>query len=251
MARLSLPSRCGENDPDCNRLLQAALVNVAAVVPAHNEAPRMGPVLQALLAARSVHEVILVDDASTDGTGNVARATTAIRTIALSRNVGKGGALKVGVLATQADVVLFLDADLVGLTPAHIDALLLPVLREDAQMTVGLFQGGRYVTDLSQLLVPYISGQRALRRELFLAVPGLDRARFAVETMLTRYAKAARLRVKHVPLHGVTHIMKEEKRGLVRGLWDRLRMYHDISSSLLRNGYSPLPWTPRRPGTGS
>jgi len=223
-------------------------VKVAAVVPARNEAPRIASVLQVLLAAPSVHEVIVVDDASTDGTAEVARGTSGIRASVLSRNIGKGGALRVGVLATEADVVAFLDADLVGLTPAHIEALVLPVVAEETHMTVGLFQGGRYVTDLSQLLVPYISGQRALRREVFLAVPGLDRARFAVETMLTRYAKAARLRVKHVPLRGVTHIMKEEKHGLIRGLWDRLHMYHDIGSALFRNGYAPFPWPSRRPG---
>jgi len=211
-------------------------VKVTAVVPAFNEEQRIGAVVEVLRATGSVHEIVVVDDGSTDATAGAARGNNGVHAIMLARNVGKGGAMKAGVLQTDADVIVFLDADLIGLTPAHVDALLGPVVSGEADMAVGTFRGGRYLTDLSQLLVPYISGQRAIRREIFLAVPGLETARFAVETMLTKYAKAHRLRVRSVPLFGVTHVMKEEKRGLLRGALDRARMYRDIARSLVRNG---------------
>ena len=211
-------------------------MKVTAVVPAFNEEQRIGAVVEVLRATGSVHEIVVVDDGSTDATAGAARGNNGVHAIMLARNVGKGGAMKAGVLQTDADVIVFLDADLIGLTPAHVDALLGPVVSGEADMAVGTFRGGRYLTDLSQLLVPYISGQRAIRREIFLAVPGLETARFAVETMLTKYAKAHRLRVRSVPLFGVTHVMKEEKRGLLRGALDRARMYRDIARSLVRNG---------------
>jgi hypothetical protein len=141
-----------------------------------------------------------------------------------------------GAQATRADVILFLDADLIGLTTGHIAALVTPVTSGDADMAVGVFRGGRRVTDLSQILVPYISGQRAIRRSLFLSVPGVQRARYAIETKLTRFAKGHGLTVRYVPLRGVTHVMKEEKLGLARGAADRARMYRDIALTLLRNG---------------
>jgi glycosyltransferase involved in cell wall biosynthesis len=211
-------------------------MKVAAIVPAYNEAQRIGPVLDALDGARLVDTVIVVDDGSRDGTAQAVPGDNGIRTLVLPRNRGKGGAMKAGVDTTDADVVLFLDADLVGLEPGQIDALVAPVLAGEADMAIGVFRGGRYLTDLSQRLVPYISGQRAMRREVFLEVPGLEGVRSGVEVALTRYAKSKSLRVKNVPLDGVTHVMKEEKLGALRGVWGRLRMYYEIGKCVVLDG---------------
>ncbi len=230
-------------------------MKVAAVVPAFNEERRIGAVVEVLHASDSVNEIIVVDDGSTDATAKAAcrfrpsgrspmalaegeaEGTNGVQAITLSQNVGKGGAMRAGVLQTDADVILFLDADLVGLTSAHVDALVRPVASGEADMAVGIFRGGRCVTDLSQFLVPYISGQRVIRRDVFLSVPHIETARFAVEMMLTRCAKARGLKVQTVSLFGVTHVMKEEKRGLFKGVLDRARMYRDIARSLSRNGW--------------
>ena len=99
-------------------------------------------------------------------------------------------------------------------------------------MTVGLFRGGRLATDLSHFLVSYISGQRALRRDLFLGIPGITTARSGVETAITKYVKARGLRVRKVAMNGVTHPMKEEKLGTLPGIKARLKMYWEIARSL-------------------
>lgn len=214
-------------------------MRVAAVIPAYNEAERIPAVIKAVRAAAAVHEIIVVDDGSTDLTAASVPAEDGLRVLSLPHNHGKGGAMLTGVRETQADVIVFLDADLVGLTPGHVDSLIAPITADEADMTVGVFHAGRAVTDLSQFLVPYISGQRSLRRETFTRVRGMAEARFAAETLLTRYARASGLRVAYVPLAGVTHIMKEEKRGLARGVWDRFRMYGDIARLFLRDGFEP------------
>jgi hypothetical protein len=103
---------------------------------------------------------------------------------------------------------------------------------------VGVFRGGRLATDLSHFLVSYISGQRAIRRELFLSIPGISYSRSGVETAITRHVKARGLRVQNVAMQGVTHPMKEEKIGLIPGSRARLKMYWEIARSLL-DGKTP------------
>jgi len=68
-------------------------LRILALVPAHNEAPRVGAVVAALVAQGLM--VLVVDDGSTDDTAQVARAAGA-RHLSLSPNRGKGAALKAG-----------------------------------------------------------------------------------------------------------------------------------------------------------
>jgi hypothetical protein len=207
-------------------------LRIAAVVPAYNEEARIGEVLQALLAAPELDEIVVVNDGSQDGTAAVSRRFPLVRTLDLPENRGKGAAMRIGALETDADVLFFIDADLIGLRPEHVADLLRPVLVHRAEMTVGVFRGGRLATDLSHLLVSYISGQRALSRELFLAIPGITASRSGVETAITRYVKARGLRVQNVVMQGVTHPMKEEKMGVLPGVKARLKMYWEIGKSL-------------------
>jgi glycosyltransferase involved in cell wall biosynthesis len=208
-------------------------LSIAVVVPAYNEEARLGSVLSVLLAAPGLDEIVVVNDGSRDGTAAVARGFGAVRLVDLPENRGKGAAMRCGALATTADLLLFLDADLIGLRPDHVGDLVGPVLAGEAAMTVGVFRGGRLATDISHFLVSYISGQRALHRDLFLAIPGLTTSRSGVETAITKYVRARGLAVRNVAMYGVTHPMKEEKLGPLPGFKARLRMYWEIGKSLV------------------
>ncbi|MFF0772833.1 glycosyltransferase [Nonomuraea wenchangensis] len=87
---------------------------ISVVVPARNEAARIGPCLRAVLADPAVKEVIVVDDRSTDGTAALAAGlgATVVRGEPLPPGwVGKQWALRQGVAAARGDVVVTLDAD--------------------------------------------------------------------------------------------------------------------------------------------
>ena len=208
-------------------------MKTAAIVPAYNERDRVSVVLDAIKDAELVDEIVVVSDGSTDGTYELVSADPAVRAMRLETNRGKGGAMRAGAESTDADVILFLDADLVGMDGGKVDAIVRPVAEERADMAIGVFRHGRGATDLAQFLAPYISGQRAMRREVFLAIPRIDRVRSGVETAITRYFRAHGLRVERVTLTGCTHHMKEEKLGLVLGFASRLRMYADIGKIIL------------------
>lgn len=202
-------------------------MRVVAVIPAYNEEATLGSVLDVIARVPEVDQVIVISDGSTDGTAEVAREK-GVLCVELEQNQGKGGAMKAGIDRADADIFLFLDADLIGLTQDHVESLLFPVLKGKAEMTIGIFEHGRIATDLAQIVAPYLSGQRAVRREVLQAISGMDTARFGVEVALTRYIKQNKVAVKNVLLENLTHRMKEEKLGLLRGFLARMKMYWEI-----------------------
>lgn len=206
-------------------------MRVAAIVPAYNEEQTIGPVIEALLECRRLEEIIVVSDGSDDRTAEVARRYP-VKVLELEQNVGKGGAMKAGANETNCEVLLFVDADLVGLHTEHIEALLEPVLSGRTAMSIGVFSEGRRSTDLAQKLAPALSGQRAVRKDLFDQVPNLEHSGYGVEIALTQYAERHNVEIVRVPLPTVSHVMKEEKRGLVEGMRARLKMYWEIVRSL-------------------
>jgi len=174
-----------------------------------------------------VGEVVVVSDGSTDRTAEVARGRGA-EVIELPENQGKAAAMKAGLLAAKHGVILYLDADLLGLGPEHINLLLAPILAGRADVSVGVMRGGRAATDLAQAFAPFLSGMRAGRFDVFKPLLTLDEAGWGAEVALTMWAKEHSLKVEEIRIQGVTQRMKEEKVGFARGFVTRLRMYWDI-----------------------
>lgn len=83
---------------------------ISIIIPAFNEEKSIGNVLNGLRYWRERAEIIVVDDASTDGTADIA-ASAGVRVLRHSRNKGYGAALKTGIRAASGDVVLMMDAD--------------------------------------------------------------------------------------------------------------------------------------------
>jgi len=207
---------------------------VSVVVPAYNEAGRIGAVLDPIIASSLVDDVIVVDDGSEDGTADEAKRFP-VQVVSLSRNRGKAAALAVGVSEARNEVLLFLDADLVGLTTGHVDRMVRAYYDGGLDMVVGVFSDGRKNTDLAQKINPYASGQRVLSRKLWeRATENVEEMNFGIEMALSRLASKEGWRKEYVKLEGVTHILKEEKRGLVKGILDRLKMYGDMVKWLFK-----------------
>ena len=205
----------------------------AVLIPAYNEAAHVSRVVETALAA-ALGPVWVVDDGSSDVTAQTAR-TAGAEVLCLPENRGKGGAVFAGAAHVNTDVVVLLDADLLGLTPSHIQALAEPVLLGHVTMTRGMFSGGRWRTTAAQHLTPQLNGQRAVLRERLLEVEGLATSRYGIEIAITEHAKRAGWRVLDVPLYGVSQIMKEEKRGFWVGSSVRLKMYREIFRELFRS----------------
>jgi len=83
---------------------------VSVVIPAYNEEDAVAQVVGALCQARRWHEVLVVDDGSTDGTAERAAAAGA-RVVRHPYNKGNGAAIKTGIREARGEVILFMDAD--------------------------------------------------------------------------------------------------------------------------------------------
>ncbi len=189
---------------------------VAVVIPAYNEADRIGATVTAAFTLPGVDVVLVASDGSTDGTVRVARAAgaTVWRT---ARNQGKAAAMRAGADAVrrldrgEPRHLLFLDADL-GLTAAAAGPLIEPVAVGEADMTIAAFArsvklgGHGFVVRLSGAGIRRatgwtpaqpLNGQRCLTRAAFDAALPLARG-FGVETAMTIDLKRQGLRVVEV-----------------------------------------------------
>jgi glycosyltransferase involved in cell wall biosynthesis len=206
-------------------------MKVTAIIPAYNEATRIGQVLMPLQRSPLVDEIIVVDDGSRDGTTLVAQRY-GVQVITLIKNKGKAAALDAGVNAARNDALLFLDADLINLETQHIDRMIMNYFEYRVDMVIGVFKNGRLNSDLSQRFSPYLSGQRVLGKNLWNQIRKKHKLDFGIEIALTKLVRKKGLKKRLVELEGVTHVMKEEKRGFSQGFADRIKMYTDIVRSL-------------------
>ncbi len=205
---------------------------VAAILPVYNEGKHIRGVLNALHHVSLLREIIVVDDGSEDDSvEQILQAREEDPRIHLRlhpTNRGKGEAIFTGWRSTHSPYILLLDTDLHGLTPQHILDLCLPVLKGEADMTMGLFRKGRLITDLSHLTTPWLTGQRCLRAEILACVPPEAAVGYGFELALTAAAREHGYRIRRVFLKGVWHPPSEMHRGLRRGILWRAHMYAQI-----------------------
>ena len=109
-------------------------MSLAIVIPAYDEAARLGPPLARIRAVVADAELIVVDDGSRDATAELARAAGA-RVLVHPHNRGKGAAVRTGALAAAADRILICDADLA--TPIEELPRLAAALDAGADLAIG------------------------------------------------------------------------------------------------------------------
>lgn len=205
-------------------------VRVAAVVPAYNEVQRVGAVVESLLASPRLSAVLVVDDGSNDAT-TAAALQAGAAVLRMPRNVGKGGAMLAGVRAVPwADAVLFVDGDLTGFTPAHVETIVEPLQGGSADMAVGRLDGWDDTKALR------LGGQRAVLRWIPLSTSRLGSAGYGAEVVLTQRANNAGARTVLVPLPGVGNYYKSEKYGLAGGVVAGVRMRMDVARATAGSG---------------
>lgn len=219
--------------------------HVAVVIPAKDEAERIGATVASARAIPGVRAVVVVDDGSSDATGQAARDAGAL-VVRHSRNRGKAAAMETGADVVAGRVpgaaLLFLDADL-GDTAANTVALTEPVLAGEADMTIAVLPrqktagGGRgLVVNLSRKGIQNatgwtatqpLSGMRCLTPEAFAAARPLAHG-WGVETALTIDLLRQGFRVLEVPCELHHRVTGADLRAQLH----RARQYRDVARAL-------------------
>jgi glycosyltransferase involved in cell wall biosynthesis len=215
------------------RLILTLLHALSFVIPAYNEAARLGSTLKQVFAYLQAQpyssEIIIVNDGSTDDTVHVVESIFAVnsahipaRLISYSPNRGKGYAVRQGLLAAEGTVALFSDADLS--TPiSDLPLLLNPILAGEFDVVFGSRaldrsligvhqpwlreQSGRAFNLIMQLAtgLPYADTQcgfKAFRLEVCRPiVEGAILDRFGFDVELLYLAHRAGLRLREQPVH--------------------------------------------------
>lgn len=187
------------------------MTHVVAIVPAKNRVDSIAATVTALVELDMIGEVVVVDDCSIDGTGEMARKAGA-RVVTLERNLGKGGAVAAGVTASGApDSYLLIDADL-GASAAHANILLQPLVDDQADMTIGIFPktgrslgfgivkrtAARLIEEATgRRFVEPLSGQRGVNGPLMRSLDLADG--FGLEVALSIDAHIAGARIQEIP----------------------------------------------------
>lgn len=198
---------------------------LSVVVPCYNEAATVATLIARVVSSPWVAEVIVVDDASSDGTAEVIAeligghddgAGVAVRSLTHPVNRGKGSALRTGFAVATSDYVIVQDADL-EYDPAEYGIVLEPLERGDADVVFGsrflsgrphrvLYfwhsVGNRFLTLLSNMLTDLNLTDmetcfKCFRREVLQSFE-LHESRFGIEPELTARVAAGRWRIYEV-----------------------------------------------------
>lgn len=199
---------------------------VAAIVPAFNEERNVANVLKVILMSKEIDEVILVDDCSSDRTPQIAEKLGA-RVVSLQENRGKANAMLIGSKLTDAEIIVFFDSDLVGLSKSHISHLLEPLLKNEVAMCVGIRDRWwglpKIIAKISPIMFT-IGGERAIRPFVIKNIPKKFFNNLTDGVIMNYYCKINKLPVKYIYLKGLDIIIKEKKWGAYNSLVARFNM---------------------------
>jgi glycosyltransferase involved in cell wall biosynthesis len=235
--------------------------SLSLVVPAYNEADRLGAGLKTLMEGISSEEteIVVVDDGSTDGTADVARDHLASwpqhEVVSLDRNCGKGAAVRAGVARARGEIIAYIDADM-ATDPRDLGCLTGALQGNHLAVGSRAHQGsevnrelhrramnwtfGTLVSRLTQL--PYMDTQcgfKAFKGSIAKLLFHCSRVeRFAFDVEVLDMAARLGLRMEEAPVHWT-----DVPGSHVRPVGDSFYMLRDV----VRNR---LTWKIRRPIRG-
>jgi len=210
---------------------------VSAIICAYNEEKTVKNVIFSVTESKVFDEIIVVNDGSTDRTEQIVVAckkSIDLIDIHLPQNKGKGYAMALGIEQAKSDIVLFIDADLSCQDLDHIDQLVKPLLRNEADMTLGYTTVNIFNRRINPMKI--LTGERAMFKKDIL--PLLDRmkeSRFGVETLLYMYYRSEGLKMNFIHMKNLRHLTKYGKSPFFTATQNYFFESYEIAATVAKN----------------
>lgn len=198
-------------------------MKTTAIVPVFNEEKTIKNILSSLNNSGLIEEIVVVDDGSTDNSLEEIKSferkiSKKLKIISLTKNLGKGDAVRIATKNLETDILFFCDGDLNNLNEEHIKQILEPFNHEKNIMSVGITQlYGKIGTLLYKNVL--LSGERALPYSHFKKIrknPLIEK--YGLELIMNDYCKR-----NNIPIH--RYILKDVGGTLKSKKWNRGSYY--------------------------
>lgn len=208
-------------------------MKLTVLIPAYNELDTIEATIERVRNSPVDKEIIAIDDCSTDGTRELLARIPGIRLVLHERNMGKGMAIRTGLMHASGDIVIIQDADL-EYDPADFPAMIEPIVSGEADVVYG----SRFLSARPKMRLPnYVANRvlavaasilfraritdeatcyKAFRADLIKAIP-LTCRRFEFCPEVTAKILRRGIRIKEVPIRYEARTVAEGKK---IGWWD-------------------------------
>lgn len=208
---------------------------VSCIIPCRNEAKRIGNVLKVVYNHPLLREVLVIQNFSTDNTSNAVKTfikeykAKKVRLVEENEYPGKACAMYCGVKRSKYPIILFIDADLKKLSEKNIADLVIPIIKKQADQTISI---GPYTPPTFKLFgVDPTSGQRAMRKALFLEMPDYSKSKYSIESLINEFMIQNKKTIWSIKFKNVKHITKLQKYGL-KGVFMEIKMFSSIFKAI-------------------
>ncbi len=211
--------------------------NVSIIICAFNEEKTIEYVVSSCCKYNKESEIIVVNDGSTDNTGNILtelQKKYTFRYEILSENKGKSYAMAHGVELSTNEIILFWDADISNIKKEHFEIILKPIFDNDADMVIG--QPSDTLIDYRINPFKSFSGERVLwKKDILQITDEIRHTRFGVETFINLYYQAKGKIIKYILLDDLSHPTKYQKTTPINATKELLSESKEIVITLIKN----------------
>ncbi len=204
--------------------------SISVIIAAYNEERTLPSIVEIVRSWGKANDIIVIDDGSSDKTAqSVRQFVPSITLLRHKKNEGKAAAMVDGINKSRGDILLFLDADTVGLTHKDLNLMIEPIMKGPYEMVLGV---ARFWSAGAFEPFNNLTGQRVVRRKSLEPVLGKMRdLGYGIELFLNKHY--SQKPVKHIRLPHVFILGKLEKQSLPEALLSYAKEIRELLTQLV------------------